>query len=215
MKKPKLGGAAAIFIVMAVIIPAVFLWAAKHGVFVEEEYIEKGRKVSANVTTVARTGSNSQVMVKYKNDKGEWIEAYCIANQNPAVGQTLEGYVLPDDPYQVYCPPDNALKFLFIALVGGVAVGGWAVLISALKDRAKYNKLMKNGRKVKAELTSWHNENGGTEMQFRIFRQNGQEQIISVKTERAAPRVGEFYDLVIVEETNGKITAALADERAR
>ena len=52
-------------------------------------------------------------------------------------------------------------------------------------------------------------------MQFRIFRQNGQEQIISVKTERAAPRVGEFYDLVIVEETNGKITAALADERAR
>ena len=215
MKKPKLGGAVVLFLIMGVIIPLVFVWAFSKGMILGDEYSDEGKPVKATVISVTRVGSTSDVMVKYKDDDGQWVEAKCIANKKVMAGNTLEGYVMPDDPYNVYCPPDNGLRILFFALFGGVALGGWAVLISALKDKSRYDKLMKNGTPCRALLTSWHDGQGGIEAQFRIFRRSGEEQIISVTARQGRPQVGEYYDIVFAELPDGKVLAELTDERLR
>lgn len=215
MKKPKMGAAITLFLVMGIIFPACFLWAVTQGIFFEDEYAERGRPVTVTVVRVVRVGSTSDVTVKYKDEDGQWIEASCTANQNVMAGQTLEGYVLPENPYQVYCKPDMALKILLYALIGGVAVGGWAILIGVLRDRSKYNKLIKNGIQMRARLTSWHNERGMIDAQFQIFRSNGQEQIINITAMKGTPVVGEYYNIVCAEQPNGSIVAALNDDRLR
>ena len=215
MKKPNITSAIVLFILFGLLIPAVMLWAIDHGLDLSREYQEDGRKVTCTVTEVVTIGKTQSVTVKYKSEDGEWVEAYCTANGRVSAGQTLEGYVLPDEPYKVYCPPDIALKILIYVITGGIALGGWAALLSALKEQRQYSILFKNGMPCQAQLTSWHRQQGGIEAQFRVFRKNGEEKIINITARGGTPVVGEYYDIMLAEDSRGKLTAALRDERLR
>lgn len=215
MKKPKLGGVIAIALLVGVLLPAVFIFAVNTGMGVEDEYAERGIPVECRVSEVANIGRTQEVKVSYKSAEGEWIEARCIANQRVSLNQSLSGYVLPEDPYNVYCEPDTGLKVMIYVIIAGVAIGGWAPLFSTLKERSVYDKLMKNGVPCKAELTSWHKEPAGIVGQFRIFTRDGQEKIIDITAQQGAPIVGASYDIILAEGKNGKMVAVLTDENMR
>ena len=213
MKKPNMAATAVIVFIFGILVPAVLLWVVTFGMDESREYKEDGIKVSCTVIGTSVTGSSSRPKVKYKSPDGEWIEADCIANGKVMMGQKIEGYVMPDDPKNVYCPPDMALKMVFYALAAAAFIGGGAVLFKGLKDLRKYNILIKNGVPCKAQLTSWYAKNGIKEIQLRVFRRNGEEQIVSVQAIKGTPIVGEYYDIIMSEDDAGKITAALNDER--
>lgn len=215
MKKPNITSAVVLFIFFGLLLPVVMLWAIEHGMDLSKEYEEEGKKVTCTVIETVSVGKTQEVIVKYKAENGEWTEAYCTANGRVSVGQTIEGYVLPDEPNNVYCPPDIALKIVIYAIVGGIALGGWAALFSALKEQSRYNKLFKSGMPCRAQLTSWHKQQWGIEAQFRVYRQNGEEKIINITAQKGTPIVGEYYDIVFAEDTRGNIVAALCDERLR
>lgn len=215
MKKPNLTISIVVFLIIGLMLPAVLVWAMNRGMGVEGEYAERGVPVSCKVYEVTQFGNNQTVRVKYKSAEGEWISASCTANQRVSVDQTLEGYVLPESPHIVYCPPGMELRLLCYALIGAIAVGGWAVLVSGLRDKSRYDNLLKNGVPYKAQLTSWHKEPVGIVAQFRIFTRDGQERIIDITAQQGAPIVGESYDIILAEVKGGKVVAALVDENLR
>lgn len=215
MNKPKLGGAIAICLLVGVLLPAVFLFAINMGMGVEDEYAERGIPVDCRVCEVVTIGKTQEVKVTYKSAEGEWIEARCIANQRVSLNQSLNGYVLPEDPYNVYCEPDMGLKVMIYVIIAGVAIGGWAPLISALKEKSVYDKLMKNGVPCRAVLTSWHKEPAGIVGQFQVFTQSGEEKIINITAQQGSPIVGESYAVILAEGKGGKLVAALIDENLR
>ncbi|MBO4868060.1 MAG: hypothetical protein J5582_16085 [Ruminococcus sp.] len=214
MKKPNMAATAVLFFIFGILVPAVLLWVVTFGMDESREYKENGIKVSCTVIGTSVTGSSSRPKVKYKSPDGDWIEADCIANGKVMMGQKIEGYVMPDDPKNVYCPPDMALKMVFYALAAAAFIGGGVALFKGLKDRRKYNILIKNGVPCKAQLTSWHkNDSGLMNIQLRVFRRNGEEEIINVEALKGTPIVGEYYDILMSEDDKGRVTAALNDER--
>lgn len=215
MNRPKLGGAIVACLLVGVLLPAVFLFAINMGTGVQDEYGERGIPVECRVCEVVTIGRNQSVRVTYKAENGEWIEADCVANQRVSLNQTLNGYVLPENPHNVYCMPGTDLMILIYVIVGGIAIGGWTPLLSALKEKRVYDKLMKNGVPCRATLTSWHKEPHGIEGQFRVFTQSGEEKIINITAQQGAPIVGESYAILLAEGKGGKIVAALIDEDLR
>ena len=213
MKKPSLKASGVVTFIFGVLLPAVLMWVAVFGMD-SSEYVENGIKVKCTVIGTSVTGSSSRPKVKYKSADGEWIEADCIANSKVSMGQTIDGYVMPDDPKNVYCPPDLALKIVFYAIAAVLAITSWGFFFKTLKDLRNYNILIKSGVPYKAQLTSWHKDDSGLmHIQLRVFRRNGEEEIISVEAVNGAPIVGEYYDIMMSEDDKGRITAALNDER--
>ena len=97
MKKPSLKASGVVTFIFGVLLPAVLMWVAVFGMD-SSEYVENGIKVKCTVIGTSVTGSSSRPKVKYKSAEGEWIEADCIANSKVSMGQTIDGYVMPDDP---------------------------------------------------------------------------------------------------------------------
>ena len=213
MKKPSLKASGVVTFIFGVLLPAVLMWVAVFGMD-SSEYVENGIKVKCTVIGTSVTGSSSRPKVKYKTSDGEWIEADCIANSKVSMGQTIDGYVMPDDPKNVYCPPDLALKIVFYAIAAVLVITSWGFFFKTLKDLRNYNILINSGVPYKAQLTSWHKDDSGLmHIQLRVFRRNGEEEIISVEAVNGAPIVGEYYDIMMSEDDKGRITAALNDER--
>lgn len=213
MKKPSMKAAGVITFIFGVLIPVVLVWVITFGMDKSREYKDNGIKVRCTVTGASITGKSTRAKVKYKSPEGEWIEADCIANERVSVGQKIEGYVLPDDPENVYCPPGLALKIVFYAIAAVMVIMGWGVFFNTLKDLKKYNLLIKNGVPYRARLTSWYEKDRMKYIQLLVFSRSGEERIINVQAANGRPIVGEYYDILMTEDETGNITAALNDER--
>lgn len=215
MQKPKLGGAIACFLLIGVLVPAVFMFVISYGMSVDDDYAENGIEVECRVFEVARAGKTQEARVSYKSESGDYIEARCIANQRVSVGQRLKGYVMPDDPYVVHCSADGSSKLLLYIITAAFFFGGLIPLIGAVKEKNLYDRLMKSGVPYKAQLASWRKEPEGIVGQFRVFTQKGEEKIVNIKAKQGTPIVGELYDILIAEGRGGRIAAALTDENLR
>ena len=215
MKRPNMKAAIVLFVIMGVAVPLIFAVAAVKGVFTESEYTEEGRQVSCHVNGIVTVGRKQQVTVSYQAESGEWLTADCTPNKKVVMSEQLTGYVLPDDPYYVYCKPGAEVMALFILFVGGIAVGGWAALITALREKRRYDLIMSCGVHTKAQAASWYRQQNGVTGQFRIVTQTGREEIVDIVVTKGSPVVGEYYDVVYAEKPDGKLVAELTDEQLR
>lgn len=90
----------------------------------EKQYEEQGIEVFATITDVqaGRKGKKSY-QCTYVNENGQKVEAYLILNKlGGEVGQVVQGRYLPENPNEVYCPPNKLLKYGLMIVVDGLAI---------------------------------------------------------------------------------------------
>lgn len=132
-----------------------------------KEYLERGIKTEATITSVInigiRTGAKEYKGV-YHDSNGSLIEATIIVNRAGAmVGDVVEGYILEEEPYTVWCEPSKGLNIFLKILIGFLilAIGGTLVftpvfiIIERRKERARNRAIWEEGMKEFKEESRW------------------------------------------------------------
>lgn len=128
-----------------------------------KEYFERGIKTEATVTSVFGL-RGKQYYGLYQDSKGNLVEAQIIVNQpGVMVGDVVEGYILEEEPYKVWCEPPGWLNILLKILLGFfiLTIGGFLVfvpvslIIAKRKERVKNKKIWEEGMREFKEEDRW------------------------------------------------------------
>ncbi len=213
MKRPE-GAfrAVMIFIMFGIVFPIVMYNAVLKGTAAERNYIENGRVVECRVTGVSGNGKSQHVEVTYKDENGERIYANAVVNKRVALDDTFSAYVLKDDPYKVYRPADDALKFILYCLAGLFCITGWLGIIVYIKALADYRLLKNKGEHTGAELISVSEYDGSRVGKFRFVTAGENEYTREFGIKHGYPIVGQSYDILYFERRKGSCAAELIDK---
>lgn len=108
----------------------------------EENYRENGREVNCTVISVLE-GRNGAQTVKgvYTDEKGAQVTAKVIRNKSTYVGENFVGLVVPEEPEQVYCLPEESMKNGLYLLFGGLGALGLVLVILGIVGLATNKRL--------------------------------------------------------------------------
>lgn len=118
-----------------------------------KEYFERGIKTEATVTSVFGLRGKQYYGV-YQDSKGNLVDAEIIVNKpGVMVGDVVEGYILAEEPYKVWCEPPEWVNILLKVLIGLflLLIGGSLVfvpvflIIAKRKERVRNKKIWEEG----------------------------------------------------------------------
>lgn len=128
-----------------------------------EEYKERGIKTQATITSIIGLRSKFYKGL-YQDSMGNLVEAEIIVNQ-PGVmtGDVVEGYILEEEPYKVWCEPPKGLNMFLKCIIGFllliVGVGLVMIPVSIIgekrKERARNKAIWEEGMREYKEESRW------------------------------------------------------------
>lgn len=205
MKKPK-GGfmSLAVFILCSILIPYA-LFTGGNG---SDEYKQRGKLVHCTVISVSGRIKNQRVQVTYRDENNALITADMTANKLVSLNEELDGYILPENPYEVYRPAGKMLMAVIYILCAFLAFAGWFVLIMHIYARRKHRLLFKKGIPGRAEIVENPKKCGDNySAKMRFVTNDGQEFIQDFVFTKHVPNFGNQYSIVYCVKKNGKCTA--------
>ncbi len=127
------------------------------------EYKERGIKTQATITSV--TGFRSKFYKGlYRDSMDNLVEAEIIVNQlGVMTGDVVEGYILEEEPYKVWCEPPEGFDIFLKCIIGFLLliVGGGLVIIPVFaigekrKERARNKAIWEEGMREYKEESRW------------------------------------------------------------
>lgn len=213
MKKPTIWPIILIGIALIVCIPGAFLF----GYLNNLEYQKNGTEVECTVFAYEKVGRSSELQVKYYDENGNRYEAYVKnGGVNPYIGQEFTGYVLPDDPYEVYRKEDLFVIILAFMLCGVCIIGGVYLIFGTIAERNTSERLRKDGIRGECEIFEVTMEKIAKgrlvyPAKFRYIDDNGDEQRGKHIFERRPPELGDKFDIVYARKSNGKYISMLIE----
>lgn len=177
-------------------------------------YEENGKKVQCTVCYCRKILKKYDVRVEYQNDSGETIQAELIMRGfPPSYNQTLDGYVMPDEPYKVYQKSNIVLVVLIYILLLLFFSGGVFMIWAMIMSSSSYNLLKKNGISGIGEIVEVIectdiNKKKLYDVKYVYNDDNGNQQTGRATFERR-PSDTDKYTVVYARKRNGKYVSEM------
>ena len=153
-----------------------------------------------------------QVRVKYTNKNGIELSARATMNRRVSVGDEAEGFVLPEQPFDVYVMPAPALIGVVCGIFGVLVAAAAIGFVVALKMYLDHKKLVSHGTLTKGRLLFIQETKRfvyNTQVSFRDS--DGEEQIFNYVFTRVVPEPEKDYNVAYIKKKNGKVAAELIE----
>ncbi len=199
-------------IVLAVVLVAIGLtWGICKGQEKTWNYQQNGDEVICEVVQVVRVGSTDDVTVQYRKSDHSIVKAHCIANKKDvSVGDTLTGYVLPEQPDEVLCPASASLTYLMFGIIGFVWLVAIVSAVLVLKSNQFNRQLTTEGRYATGKVLSVQRMERVCFAKILFLDENGIERVTEVVFQHETPRPGQACDVIYLIDKKGKCHAKLA-----
>lgn len=201
---------------MAIIGCVFFLIAMSVAVFLGGRktlnYKMNGTPVEARVTQVFKVGKTELVESVYMSEFGFEITADTIFNGSPEVGDVFTGYVLPDEPGEVYRMPPSWLIALFCGVLGLLYILCIVIIILSARTHRHNRLLSVNGIPAKASIMQV------TRVKTFVFNclvsftaYNGIEYTATVQFTRSVPNADGECSIIYYLTPKGKLIVDLIE----
>lgn len=130
-----------------------------------EEYKSNGIRTEATITSM-RGFRTKLYWGVYRDSYGNLIEAEIIPNKSGVmVGDVVEGYILKDEPYKVWCDPGKGLNLFLKAILWFFEIlFVWAIVFVTVglikekrEERARNKAIWEEGMREFREENRWRN----------------------------------------------------------
>lgn len=178
-------------------------------VFRNADYEKDGKKVDCTVYYCQHILKSYDVRVKYKDNSGEWITAQLIMRGFPPhLNQTLDGYVMPDEPHKVYQKSNIIITVAMYVLLFLFFACGIFLIVGMIMCVSRYNFLKKNGKSCIGEIIEVTMEKDGKgnffyPAEYSYTDDDGNQQTGKAIFERRPPETDK-YTVVYARKHSGK-----------
>lgn len=172
-------------------------------------YEKDGKKVMCTVYYYKKFLKNYDVRVEYQNDSGETIQAQLVMRGfPPSYNQTIEGYVIPEEPYKVYQKSNIVLIIIMYVLLFLFFAGGAFIICAVCISVSSYNLLKENGISGTGEIVKIIECTDAKGMKLYDITyvyndDSGNQQTGKATFERKPPETDK-YTVVYARRRNGK-----------
>ncbi|MDE5583457.1 MAG: DUF3592 domain-containing protein [Ruminococcus sp.] len=178
--------------------------------FNKTDYKKDGKKVQCTVYSYQHILKHYDIRVKYKDDSGEFVKAELIMGGFPPhLNQTLDGYVMPDNPHKVYQESNIVLIVLMYALILFFFGAGIFILWASFDSSANYRLLKASGKSCEGEIfeVTMEKDNKGKlfyPAKYSYTDDDGNSQTGTTVFERRPPDIGDKFMVIYARKRNGK-----------
>lgn len=178
--------------------------------FKNANYEKDGKKVECTVYYYQHILKNYDVRVKYKNDSGEWITAQLIMRGFPPhLNDTLNGYVMPDEPHKVYQESNIIITVAMYVLLFLFFVCGIFLVVGMIMSVSRYNFLRKNGKSCTGEIieVTMQKDSKGKlfyPAKYSYTDDDGNQQTGHTVFDRRPPDNEDKFTVIYARKRNGK-----------
>ncbi len=202
------------FVILSVIMPVVFFSSYQYSLNKKKAFLENGKKVSCEVDVVYGFIGVCSAGISYPKNEEEVVRANIMLYDTVKRGDTLVGYVMSDDPYNVFVPGKSEPKHISALSVALSALLGIFLPILYIRASNEYEFLLENGKDVNAELMSYDRYGANTLYgNFRFEDENGKKRSVKLYISKNIAELYETYNIRYYTYPNGEIKGATADER--
>lgn len=196
-------------IVVVVLLAVGLTWGICKGQQKTWNYRQNGDEVVCEVVEVVRIGDTDHVTVSYNKPDGSAVKANCIANKDVSVGESLTGYVLPDQPGEVFRPASAFLMYLMFGIVALSWIVAIVITVLIIKSNQFNKQLALEGKYAKGKIFSVQRMDDIYFAKIRFCDDNGVEHVTEVSFGHETPREEREYDLIYLVNAKGKCHAQL------
>lgn len=183
--------------------------------FNKTDYEKDGEKVQCTVYYYEKFLKHYDVRVEYQNDNGETIQAQLVMRGfPPSYNQTLDGYVMPDEPYKVYQESNIILVIIMYAMILLFFAGGVFMLWAAVTSVTDYRLLKAIGKSCTGEIVevTMEKDNKGKlfyPAKYIYTDDDGNQQTGQTVFDRRPPDNGDRFTVIYARKKNGKYVSEM------